>query len=119
MKKNKNTFTHAIVMCVFMLLTMPIFAQNTLPGSPGDPYPNMPLIAPIGVPIEKHLDVPESSKGPMIDPAKGYRIQKLGKDLYMITDNALQCMFMVYEKCVVLVDAPESFAQYIPKTIAE
>ena len=106
-------------MCVFMLLTMPIFAQNTLPGSPGDPYPNMPLIAPIGVRIEKHLDVPESGKGPMIDPVKGYRIQKLGKDLYIITDNALQCMFMVYEKGVVLVDAPEPLAQYIPKAIAE
>jgi hypothetical protein len=37
----------------------------------------------------------------------------------MISDNALQCMFMVYEKGVVLVDAPEPLAQYIPKAIAE
>jgi hypothetical protein len=31
------------------------------PGAAGEPYPNMPSIAPIGVRIGKHLDVPSSS----------------------------------------------------------
>src|SRR5678815_3563535 len=39
--------------------------------------------------------------------------------LYMITDNAYQSMFMVYETGVVVVDAPPAFAQYILKAIDE
>jgi glyoxylase-like metal-dependent hydrolase (beta-lactamase superfamily II) len=117
MKKNKRIIANAIVMCALALFSIAVSAQS--PGAAGNPYLNMPLIAPIGVRIEKHLDVPESGKGPMIDPAKGHRIQKLGKDLYMITDNALQCMFMIYEKGVVLMDAREPLAQYIPSAIAE
>ncbi|MBC7827582.1 MAG: MBL fold metallo-hydrolase [Chitinophagaceae bacterium] len=79
----------------------------------------MPEIAPIGVRIGKHFDVPESAKGPAIDPAKGYRIQELGKGLYMITDNAYQSMFLVYESGVVIVDAPPSLAQFMEKALAE
>ena len=41
------------------------------PGAAGEPYPNMPSIAPIGVRIGKYLDVPSPSQGPPIDPAKG------------------------------------------------
>ena len=79
----------------------------------------MPAIAPSGVRIGKHLPVPESAKGPEIDPAKGYRIQELGKGLYMITDNVYQSMFMVYETGVVVVDAPPSYADSIRNAIAE
>ena len=61
----------------------------------GEPYPNMPSIAPIGVRIGKYFDVPPSSQGPAIDPAKGYRLQDMGSGLYMITDNAIQSMFLV------------------------
>src|SRR5262245_8330509 len=66
-------------------------------------YENMPGIPPIGVRIGKYMDVPDSAKGPTIDPAKGYRIQNLGKNLYMVTDNANQAMFLVYEDGVVMV----------------
>jgi hypothetical protein len=90
-----------------------------LPGAVSTPYPDMPEIAPIGVRVGKYMDVPESAKGPAIDPAKGYRIQELGKGLYLVTDNAYQSMFMVYEKGVVVIDAPPSYAQSIPKAIAE
>ena len=89
------------------------------PGAPGAPYANVPGIAPLGVRIGKHLEVPESAKGPALEPGKGYRLQKLGEGLYMITDNGYQSMFMVYERGVVVVDAPPSYAQYIPKGIAE
>src|SRR4030095_9981698 len=54
-----------------------------------------------------------------IDPAKGYRIQKLGDALYMITDNAYQSMFLVYEDGAVVVDAPPTFAKNIRSAIAE
>lgn len=67
----------------------------------------------------KYLDVPEAAKGPSIDPTKGYRLQDLSKGLYMLTDNAYQSMFMVYEDGVVVVDAPPSFASHIHQAIAE
>ena len=54
----------------------------------------MPAIAPIGVRVDKYLDVPDSAKGPSVDQVKGYRTQKLGDGLYMITDGAYQSMFM-------------------------
>jgi glyoxylase-like metal-dependent hydrolase (beta-lactamase superfamily II) len=83
------------------------------------PYPNMPDIAPIGVRIGHHIPIPEAAKGPPIDPAKGYRLQELGKGLYMITDNAYQSMFMVHESGVVVVDAPPGYAAKIVPGIRE
>ena len=83
------------------------------------PYENMPEIAPPGVRIGKYIDVPESAKGPSVDPAKGYRLQRLGSNLYMVTENAYQSMFLVYESGVVVVDAPPTYAALIPKAIAE
>ena len=44
-------------MSMLMLLSSSAFAQQTGDGSPGNPYPNMPAIAPIGVRIGKHLEV--------------------------------------------------------------
>lgn len=96
-----------------------LFASGATSDSPGAPYPNMPRIAPIGTRIAKYMDIPESAKGPAIDPAKGYRLQELGKGLYMITDNAYQSMFMVYETGVVVIDAPPLYAAHIPQAIAE
>jgi len=77
-------------------------------GSAGEPYPLMPSIAPIGVRIGKYMDVPASAQGPPIDPAKGYRVQDLGSGLYMITDNTYQSMVLVYDRGVVVIDAPPS-----------
>jgi glyoxylase-like metal-dependent hydrolase (beta-lactamase superfamily II) len=89
------------------------------PGTSSVRYANMPAIAPIGVRADKYLEVPAFAKGPAIDRAKGYRTQKLGDALYMITDGAYQSMFMTYEDGVVVVDAPPSYALQIPKAIAE
>jgi len=95
-------------------------AQNgSHPGAPGVPYGNMSAIAPIGVGIDKYFDVPESAKGPAIDPAKGYRTEKLGDGVYMISEGVNQSMFMVYEDGVVVIDAPPTYAARIPKAIAE
>ena len=87
--------------------------------APADPYRDMPLIAPIGVRIGKYRDVPASAQGPAIDSTKGYRLQDLGHGLYMITDNAYQSLFLVYDRGVVVVDAPPSYAASIPSAIAE
>jgi glyoxylase-like metal-dependent hydrolase (beta-lactamase superfamily II) len=88
-------------------------------GAPGMPYANMPALAPIGVRVDKYLDVPESARGPAIDPAKGYRLERLGDGLYMVTEGAYQSMFLTYEDGVVVVDAPPSYAAKIPQAIAE
>src|SRR3954470_14767662 len=82
------------------------------------PYPNMPEIAPIGVRTH-YLPVPESSRGPAVDPAKGYRIEKMGDGLYLITDNQIQSMFMEYETGVVVMDPPQAYAGKILAAIRE
>lgn len=88
-------------------------------GAAGEPYPQMPSVAPIGVRTGKYMDVPASAKGPAVDPAKGYRLQDLGGGLYMVTDNAYQSMFLVYDRGVVVIDAPPPYAALIPQAIAE
>jgi len=92
---------------------------RTVQGAPGEPYPHMPSIAPIGVRTGKYIDVPASAQGPALDPAKGYRRQDLGNGLYMITDNVYQSMFLVYDGGVVVIDAPPLYAGRIPQAIAE
>jgi glyoxylase-like metal-dependent hydrolase (beta-lactamase superfamily II) len=88
-------------------------------GAPGMPYHDMPELAPIGVRPDRYLPVPEAAKAPPVDPAKGYRIQELGRGLYLVTDNAYQSMFLVYETGVVVVDAPPGYARHIRAAIAE
>ena len=97
-------------------------AQSPAPapaGQAGTPYPDAPEIAPIGVRLDKYMDIPASAQGPAIDQAKGYRIEKLGDGLYMVTDNFYQSMFMVYDAGVVVVDAPPSYAGKLKQAIAE
>jgi glyoxylase-like metal-dependent hydrolase (beta-lactamase superfamily II) len=98
-------------------------AQSDTPrndeGTAGEPYPNMPSIPPIGVRTGKYFDIPASAQGPAVDPAKGYRLQDFGGGLYMITDNQIQSMFLVYDRGVVVMDAPQSYAAHIRQAIAE
>ena len=93
--------------------------EGRVQGAAGEPYPQMPAIAPIGERTGKYIDVPASARGPAIDPAKGYRLQDLGSGLYMLTDNAYQSMLLVYDKGVVVIDAPPSYSAHIPQAIAE
>jgi glyoxylase-like metal-dependent hydrolase (beta-lactamase superfamily II) len=94
-------------------------AGRAAPGDAGEPYAHMPSIAAIGERTGKYFEIPESAKGPPVDPAKGYRLQDLGKGLYLITDNAYQSMFLVYDRGVVVVDAPPNYAARLPQAIAE
>ena len=88
-------------------------------GAAGESYPNMPMIAPIGVRIGKYIDVPASSQGPAVDPGKGYRLQDLGSGLYMVTDNAIQSAFLVYDRGVVVIDVPQALVAHLRQAIAE
>ena len=94
-------------------------SDNAAPGEAGAPYVNMNHIAPIGVRTGKYFDIPESAKGPAVDPDKGYRVEELGPGLYMVTDNAIQSMFMVYDKGVIVVDVPQAYAGKLPTAIRE
>jgi len=119
--RTRRTLTHAATLLVLAAATS---TSGTARGadvqSAGDaPYPHMPRIAPIGVRIAHYLPVPQDARGPAVDSAKGYRLEELGKGLYMITDNAYQSMFMVYETGVVVVDAPPGYAAHIVEGIRE
>jgi glyoxylase-like metal-dependent hydrolase (beta-lactamase superfamily II) len=59
------------------------------------------------------------AKAPVIDPHKGYVVQELKPDVYMITEGAYESAFVTTGKGVVLFDAPPSFAQYISEAISE
>src|SRR5262249_20865262 len=96
------------------------WAQPTAtPGEAGAAYQGMPAIAPIGVRVDRYLPLPNSAAVPSVDPAKGYRLQQLGEGLYMATYNAYQSMLLVYEKGVVVVDAPPSYSAHLKQAIAD
>jgi glyoxylase-like metal-dependent hydrolase (beta-lactamase superfamily II) len=119
----KSGFLIALTMTVACGCALGARAESADPvtaqGAAGEPYPHMPSIAPIGERIGKYRDVPASAVGPAVDPAKGYRLQDLGGGLYMVTDNAYQSMFLVYDRGVVVIDAPPFYAAKIPLAIAE
>jgi glyoxylase-like metal-dependent hydrolase (beta-lactamase superfamily II) len=96
-------------------------ASDTQVASPvaSETYPDMPTIPAIGVRATRYAQIPDFARGPTIDPLKGYRTELLGPNLYMVTEGVYQAMFLVYEGGVVLVDAPPSLAQFLPKAIAE
>jgi glyoxylase-like metal-dependent hydrolase (beta-lactamase superfamily II) len=59
------------------------------------------------------------AKAPVIDPRKGYVVEELKPDVFMITEGAYESVFVTTGKGVVLVDAPPSFAQHIAQAVAE
>ena len=102
-----------------MLATMSAYAQEAPRGTAGEPYVNLSEIPPIGVRNGKYLGIPPSAKGRPVDPAKGYRIETLAPNLYMISDNAYSSMFMVHREGVVVIDAPPPYAKHIRAAIKE
>src|SRR6266550_2270145 len=117
--ERQNDLVDKIAERIQVLGWVSIAMSHDVAGVPGAPYANMPAIAPIGVRVDKSLDVPAFAKGPAVDPAKGYRTQKLGDGLYMVTEDTNQSMFMTYEDGVVVVDAPQTYASRIAAAIAE
>ena len=119
---HQSTKVAAVALCAAAMISTEGHAQTACAagGCAGPtPYPNMPDIAPIGVRIDKYMDIPESAKGPQIDPAKGYRIEDLGRGLYMVSEGAYQSMFLVYETGVVVVDVPPTYAARLPAAMTK
>jgi glyoxylase-like metal-dependent hydrolase (beta-lactamase superfamily II) len=54
-----------------------------------------------------------------VDPHKGYRVQQLKPEVYMITEGAYESVFVTTGKGVVLFDAPPSFARHLSQAVAE
>ncbi len=109
--------------CAFALIaavvsTSPLHAQS---GSVEhiNPPEDASEIAPIGARPTAFMKIPASARGPEIDRKKGYRIESLGPGLFMVTDNAYQSMFMVYDRGVVVVDAPPSYSDKLKEAIGE
>jgi glyoxylase-like metal-dependent hydrolase (beta-lactamase superfamily II) len=59
------------------------------------------------------------AKAPSIDPRRGYFVQQIKPDVYMITEGAYESAFVTTGKGVVLFDAPPSFAKHIVEAVAE
>ena len=111
--------SHVLMLVLAAVVRVVVARASDVSGVADTPYADMPGIAPIGVRIGHYLPVPQEAKGPAVDAAKGYRIEELGKGLYMITDNVYQSMFMVYETGVVVVDAPPSYATHIVEGVRQ
>ncbi len=112
----------ALLLAGFGATAVKAAAQDSSPGGApvaSDGYPPVPAIPAIGVRNGRYLDLPRAAEGPPVDPAKGYRLQDLGAGLYMITDDIYQSMFLVYDRGVVVIDAPPDYAARIPQAIAE
>jgi glyoxylase-like metal-dependent hydrolase (beta-lactamase superfamily II) len=112
-----STITQRIAAALLALTPLAALAQQ--PGEAGEPYANMNHIAPIGVRTGRYLDIPASARGPAIDPQEGYRVEDLGGSVYMVTDNAISSMFVVYDKGVVVVDVPQAYAGKLRTAIRE
>jgi glyoxylase-like metal-dependent hydrolase (beta-lactamase superfamily II) len=59
------------------------------------------------------------ARAPVIDPQKGFFVQELKPNVYMITEGAYESVFVTTGKGVVLLDAPPSFSQHISQAVAE
>jgi glyoxylase-like metal-dependent hydrolase (beta-lactamase superfamily II) len=114
----KVRFAPAFALALALACNAPPSARAA-PGEAGSPYRDMPRLAPIGVRVDRYLPLPAQAVSDSIDPAKGYRLQKLGRGLYMVTDNVYQSVIMVYETGVVVIDAPPSYSAHLRRAIAE
>ena len=59
------------------------------------------------------------AKAPVIDPKKGYVVEELKPDVYMITEGVYKSDLVTTGKGVVLFAAPPSFAEHISQAVAE
>ena len=67
------------------------------------------------VPVLSHI----KARAMAVDPKKGYVVQKVKPDVYVITDGIYNSAFVTTGKGVVLFDAPAFLAQHIVKAVAE
>jgi glyoxylase-like metal-dependent hydrolase (beta-lactamase superfamily II) len=65
---------------------------------------------------QEFLPLPAQAKPPADDP-KGYRLQKVGKNGYVVIKGFVQATFVVTPKGVVLIDAPPAFGDKLAAAI--
>ena len=70
-------------------------------------------------PAETLAPIPDSARGPAIDPSKGYFVQEIRNGVYWVTDSIYQAMFLTTGKGVIVVDAPPSIGKNMLKAIAD
>jgi glyoxylase-like metal-dependent hydrolase (beta-lactamase superfamily II) len=100
MKKLSSTATVALVLA--------LFAGG---GAVGQQAEKLPDFAPL---------LPEvRAKTNAVDPQKGYLVQELKPDIFMITDGGYESAFVTTGQGVVLFDAPPSFARHIVQAVNE
>lgn len=63
--------------------------------------------------------LPDTARGPAVDPQKGYLVDEIADGLYWITEGSYQVIFLVTDEGVVVVDAPPTLGERIPQAIAE
>src|SRR3990172_9253340 len=63
--------------------------------------------------------IPDSAKGPAIDPGKGYFVGEIRDGLYWVTEGSYQVMFLTTGEGVIVVDAPPSIGKNMLKAVAE
>jgi glyoxylase-like metal-dependent hydrolase (beta-lactamase superfamily II) len=94
-------------------ITALLFAVSAILGAPGHAQTSETL--PEYVPLLPQV----KEKAPQIDPQKGYLVEQIKPDVYMITEGAYQSAFVTTGKGVVLFDAPPTFAEHIVGAVAE
>ena len=65
------------------------------------------------------IPIPDTARGPAIDPNKGYVVEELRPNLYWVGDGAYMMMFLTTGKGVIVVDAPPTLGERIFQAIDE
>lgn len=102
-----NTFKLLTSFAAFSLALGLSFAASAQ-ANEADKLPNY-------VPVLPHI----KARALAVDPQKGYLVQKVKPDVYVMTDGIYQSAFVTTGKGVILFDAPESLAKHIVKAVAD
>jgi len=92
-----------------LLILLPAFGWGTVAcAQTSVPLPNYVPLLPQVLAKARH-----------IDPQKGYLVEELKLDVYMITDGACESVFVSTGKRVDLFDAPPSFTGHVSQAVSE
>lgn len=105
---NMTHGTKLFAICSVLALAGPAFAEEHDHSHAAllKPYPNTNGIVPPITENGEYAPVLESSKGPTIDPDKGYAVLDLGNGAFFVTEGVYQVMFIRTEDGLILADAP-------------
>jgi glyoxylase-like metal-dependent hydrolase (beta-lactamase superfamily II) len=67
----------------------------------------------------ERLSLPETARGPAVDPARRYRVDRLKQDVYGVSDGTYNTIFLTTGEGVICVDAPPRLGPNLIKAITE